>query len=186
MDEHKDTDTPSKKILKITFFIVFAIFLGSEAIGKIKRFDPIEIDNFFDFAVFFGECLFSILAAALLGFMASFILAVIIEAIDKRITNAYNQSDKFALIGWIVASLGILCVLLYGVYSLYRPLFLSDLDKEREKFDPQNDYVYVTETGSKYHLSNCHLLKSVSDEFYIWDAEEEGYEPCSVCDPPQQ
>ena len=44
--------------------------------------------------------------------------------------------------------------------------------------------VYVTKTGSKYHLSGCQYLKSSSMEIDLKDAKDRGYGPCSVCRPP--
>ena len=43
--------------------------------------------------------------------------------------------------------------------------------------------VYVTNTGSKYHVRSCGYLKS-SSEICLEDAIIEGYTPCSRCAPP--
>lgn len=41
-------------------------------------------------------------------------------------------------------------------------------------------WVYVTDTGSKYHKAGCSYLKS-SNEISLSDAIAWGYEPCSRC-----
>lgn len=43
--------------------------------------------------------------------------------------------------------------------------------------------VYVTETGEKYHRSDCQYLKGGSIEIYLDEATSRGYTACSVCDP---
>ncbi len=45
--------------------------------------------------------------------------------------------------------------------------------------------VYVTKTGEKYHSEGCRYLKKSKIEKSLEDAIDEGYEPCSVCHPPQ-
>ena len=42
-------------------------------------------------------------------------------------------------------------------------------------------YVYVTETGSKYHKEGCRYLKDSMIKIKLTDAVEKDYEPCSVC-----
>lgn len=54
-----------------------------------------------------------------------------------------------------------------------------------------NDYnsgitVYVTDSGSKYHKSGCRYLSKSKYEIDLYEAIEEGYEPCKVCDPPTE
>ncbi len=44
--------------------------------------------------------------------------------------------------------------------------------------------VYVTDTGSKYHVSNCSYLRSSKHAIDLEDAVELGYTPCSRCKPP--
>lgn len=45
--------------------------------------------------------------------------------------------------------------------------------------------VYITETGSKYHLSSCRYLRSSKIQITLSSAKSQGYTPCSVCDPPR-
>lgn len=44
--------------------------------------------------------------------------------------------------------------------------------------------VYITETGSKYHRSNCRHLADSKSEISLSDAVAQGYEPCGTCNPP--
>lgn len=50
--------------------------------------------------------------------------------------------------------------------------------------DVSNVTVYVTRTGSKYHLEGCSYLKS-KIEMTLEDALQKGYDSCSRCDPPE-
>lgn len=44
--------------------------------------------------------------------------------------------------------------------------------------------VYITKTGSKYHVAGCQYLKSSMISTSLDNALAQGYEPCSVCKPP--
>jgi len=44
--------------------------------------------------------------------------------------------------------------------------------------------VYITETGSKYHLAGCRYLSKSKIPISLREACAKGYTPCSVCDPP--
>ncbi|MEA4895137.1 MAG: MBL fold metallo-hydrolase [Oscillospiraceae bacterium] len=44
--------------------------------------------------------------------------------------------------------------------------------------------VYVTKTGSKYHLDGCRYLSKSKIAISLSDAKSQGYTPCSVCNPP--
>lgn len=46
--------------------------------------------------------------------------------------------------------------------------------------------VYITRTGSKYHTEGCRYLSRSCIAISLSEAKSEGYEPCSVCDPPTQ
>lgn len=50
---------------------------------------------------------------------------------------------------------------------------------------PSDTVVYVTDTGSKYHRDGCSYLKS-KNKMTIQEAEQEGYGPCSRCDPDEE
>lgn len=45
------------------------------------------------------------------------------------------------------------------------------------------EYVYVTASGKKYHKADCKYLRSSSSRLTRSEAEEQGYTPCSVCNP---
>lgn len=48
---------------------------------------------------------------------------------------------------------------------------------------PDSTIVYVTKHGEKYHREGCSYLKSIKETMTIEEAEEQGYGPCSRCDP---
>lgn len=45
--------------------------------------------------------------------------------------------------------------------------------------------VYITNTGSKYHLGDCGSLKKSKIPISLEDAKNQGYGPCGRCHPPQ-
>ncbi|MBE0448226.1 MAG: thermonuclease family protein [Actinobacteria bacterium] len=45
--------------------------------------------------------------------------------------------------------------------------------------------VYLTRTGEKYHVGTCGYLSKGKIPVSLSDAKAQGYEPCSVCGPPQ-
>jgi len=47
----------------------------------------------------------------------------------------------------------------------------------------QNQKVYVTKTGEKYHKSTCRYLKNSKKEITLAIALEKGFTACSVCKP---
>lgn len=49
----------------------------------------------------------------------------------------------------------------------------------------QNFTIYVTNSGTKYHIIGCHYLSSSSSAITLEAAKEAGYTPCSVCKPPE-
>src|SRR5438094_837965 len=49
---------------------------------------------------------------------------------------------------------------------------------------PQDQTVYVTRTGKKYHVAGCQYLRSSQIPMKLKDAVSAGYTPCSVCKPP--
>ncbi|HWQ41818.1 MAG TPA: hypothetical protein VN456_07255 [Desulfosporosinus sp.] len=49
---------------------------------------------------------------------------------------------------------------------------------------PQDVTVYITKTGKTYHRDGCRYLSQSKIPISLSDAKS-GYEPCSVCNPPQ-
>jgi len=45
--------------------------------------------------------------------------------------------------------------------------------------------VYVTKSGTKYHLGTCSHLSKSKIERSLADAKNAGYEPCKTCNPPK-
>lgn len=50
--------------------------------------------------------------------------------------------------------------------------------------EKKESVVYITKTGEKYHLSGCRYLAKSKIEISLADAQAQGYDPCSVCNPP--
>ncbi len=44
--------------------------------------------------------------------------------------------------------------------------------------------VYKTPSGTKYHLATCRMVKNVSEEVTIANANASGLGPCKICKPP--
>ncbi len=51
--------------------------------------------------------------------------------------------------------------------------------------EPSIQTVYVTKSGTKYHLSSCSHLSKSKIEKTLSDAKAAGYTPCKTCKPPQ-
>ncbi|MBR5536696.1 MAG: hypothetical protein IKU58_02205 [Clostridia bacterium] len=51
--------------------------------------------------------------------------------------------------------------------------------------EPVGQVVYVTKSGTKYHLGSCSHLSKSKIEKSLADAKAAGYEPCKTCDPPK-
>lgn len=75
----------------------------------------------------------------------------------------------------------------YSMVKNTRDNVIKTRDLMKEELDFwQNHAVIVTEYGEKYHTFGCQYIKGSS--FWIYNSEaakSRGYEPCSVCDPPQ-
>jgi hypothetical protein len=46
-------------------------------------------------------------------------------------------------------------------------------------------YVYVTPSGTKYHLKSCKSVRNTCRQLSLSEAAYEGYSPCSICHPPR-
>lgn len=79
--------------------------------------------------------------------------------------------------------------LLLCLLVLLLPFSLSACDDEDESDDyspsKSGTVVYVTRTGSKYHRGSCSYLSSSKIEIDLDDAKDDGYSPCSKCNPPK-
>jgi endonuclease YncB( thermonuclease family) len=56
---------------------------------------------------------------------------------------------------------------------------------EPQKQETPEATVFITKTGKKYHQEGCPHLKGSKVPISLKDARAKGYEPCSVCRPPQ-
>ncbi len=56
---------------------------------------------------------------------------------------------------------------------------------QTDQSNNQSTTVYVTKTGKKYHVAGCKYLSKSQIPITLGDAKSEGYDPCSVCHPPQ-
>ena len=50
---------------------------------------------------------------------------------------------------------------------------------------PIGQVVYVTKSGTKYHLGSCSHLSKSKIEKSLAEAKNAGYEPCKTCNPPK-
>lgn len=57
--------------------------------------------------------------------------------------------------------------------------------KVEKKETGETIYVYITDTGTKYHRDGCRYLAKSKIKITLKEAVERGYTPCSVCDPPK-
>lgn len=51
--------------------------------------------------------------------------------------------------------------------------------------EPVGKIVYITKTGEKYHEDGCRFLSKSKIEITLDKAKDSGFDPCSVCKPPQ-
>lgn len=51
--------------------------------------------------------------------------------------------------------------------------------------DKDDPIVYITRTGTKYHISNCRYLRKSKIPIRLSKAQEQGYRPCKICKPPE-
>ena len=51
--------------------------------------------------------------------------------------------------------------------------------------NPNQITVYITDTGTKYHKSDCKYLKKSSTSISLQEAISQNYKPCSKCNPPE-
>lgn len=51
--------------------------------------------------------------------------------------------------------------------------------------EPTSHTVYVTKSGTKYHLGSCSHLSKSKIEKSLSEAKNAGFEPCKTCNPPK-
>ena len=51
--------------------------------------------------------------------------------------------------------------------------------------EPTSQTVYVTKSGTKYHLGSCSHLSKSKIEKSLSEAKNAGFEPCKTCNPPK-
>lgn len=64
----------------------------------------------------------------------------------------------------------------------------SCVQNEKPKSDSKytiSTTVYITRTGSKYHVGSCGYLHSSKIPISLTSAKNRGYTPCSRCRPPR-
>ena len=61
----------------------------------------------------------------------------------------------------------------------------SDTESEQIQKDTEEEIVYITRTGSKYHRKGCRYLRRSAIPIKKSEAQRRGYTPCSVCRPDQ-
>ncbi len=78
----------------------------------------------------------------------------------------------------------ILTILLLAVVSSLTWVGCGPEKKATAPQDCNSITVYVTDSGSKYHVAGCRYLSHSANALTLCDAKAEGYTPCSVCKPP--
>ncbi len=142
-----------------------------------------SFSSFPTFILLLTEILYNIFVYIISSLCFGIVSYWIIYAVAILILAAKNRTAFLYRCLAFIAVILAFFLFLFAAYKSYGLLMVSELDKERNSFNPKSDFVYVTETGSKYHLSNCPTLKSISDKLYVHDAEGAGYDPCRICDP---
>lgn len=59
----------------------------------------------------------------------------------------------------------------------------SSVEEETTQIEKSEDVVYITDTGTKYHAEGCQYLSQSCKEIDRQEAEDQGYTPCSRCNP---
>lgn len=62
----------------------------------------------------------------------------------------------------------------------------NNTDSDEADYNTSGITVYITKTGEKYHRSTCQHLNQSKIRIYLEEAQDKGYERCSVCKPPIQ
>jgi micrococcal nuclease len=70
-----------------------------------------------------------------------------------------------------------------ALFAFLGILFFACVSGHTEEAD-SFPVVYVTNSGSKYHIEGCSSLRRSQIAVSLADAVRSGYEPCSICNPP--
>jgi hypothetical protein len=76
----------------------------------------------------------------------------------------------------------VLAFLLLGAGVAIQP---SQQPTPPAKTQTQEQTVYITKTGKKYHTATCRYLSKSKIPISLKDAKAQGYTACSVCNPPK-
>ena len=57
------------------------------------------------------------------------------------------------------------------------------VQKENAEVEEEDNYVYTTSSGSKYHTYSCRYVKNSRKEITLEQAQKRGLSPCKVCKP---
>ncbi len=74
-------------------------------------------------------------------------------------------------------------ILLLFVGALSTPSLLGQTTKQKTKTKAKTQQVYITNTGKKYHLSNCRFVAQSKIPKDKTTAVKEGFKPCDTCRP---
>lgn len=73
------------------------------------------------------------------------------------------------------------CLVIFLAVAIYLTVVIP---KIKTYPSTENDIVYITNSGVKYHTADCHHLRQSKIPTTIQEAIEDGYDSCSHCDPP--
>jgi competence protein ComEC len=76
----------------------------------------------------------------------------------------------------------IIALLMLGAVSAVAP---AQQPAPQKQVQSQEQTVYATKTGKKYHRATCRYLSHSKIPVSLKDAKAQGLTPCSVCKPPQ-
>lgn len=119
------------------------------------------------------------------------------KALCERFGHRHIQIPKKTAIA-VVAALGAVLAVLAIISQQSRPEEIivpaisetaeQDSSSEEQSAAPEEDAVYITRTGEKYHKPDCYHIagKTGLIELTITEAEQAGYEPCKDCYPEKQ
>lgn len=99
-------------------------------------------------------------------------MPVSVASLDVSLQRAQKTTRSWKRIAFTFGILFILTFLSLLLLWIYPP----------ERDHPSETIVYITNTGSKYHASNCKYLRYSKIPISLEKAKQK-YEPCSVCSP---